>query len=72
MAGLPEAKSDPKKLVDIEKLANKARDERLARLEEKVDLLVSYVEELLPYARRAANMLDSSPLLKLREAFRGR
>lgn len=54
-------------------------DERITRIEEKLELanqqlvtLINYVEELLPYARRAAVMMENNPVVKLREAFRGR
>lgn len=79
MAGIPEATSDPQALVDIEALANKANDERLTLIEKKLELanqqlvtLINYVEELLPHARRAAVMMENNPVVKLREAFRGR
>lgn len=66
-------------LVDLDAVRELARDERLTRIEEKLELanqqlvtLINYVEELLPYARRAAVMMENNPVVKLREAFRGR
>jgi hypothetical protein len=66
-------------LVDLDAVRELARDERIERLEQKLELanqqlvtLINYVEELLPHARRAAIMMENNPVVKLREAFRGR
>jgi hypothetical protein len=35
--------------------------------EQKIDQIYEWLEELMPFARRAMKMMDNNPLLKVRE-----